>query len=938
MPRESSSAAAPAAVVAFLAGAVSASAVICAGGYVRSASLRRSGARRRPREDEARAREKFEDAGGRHPVEEGARGAVDGSEDTPESDPRKHPPLESRVSFSDRIGELPSKRASSRSRWPWDRIRRSLSSLGLGDGEDGDGERDGGDADRRKSAPAAVSSPLLDDDGGPIDTSAASDGIASPESDPSKGPCIGSIFGLDVGGSLAKLVYFEGQESKADELRMADMYRRRWRKEHYHQAASARAVLAARRGEDDDEDGGKSASENSGIRRPAWEGKSEPLIEEAMGQRQRETRRFMPSPQKKVRIRPSHSPQSEEDLKRLWDLRQASVPDDLSEFAEELHHDSTSESLPSSPERIQSAPAESDAATSATAPKLLTRSDSSSITKSRSMFDFSTHSAARAEALDRFYNFARRLNAYENNIKDEQLSFYSRRLGGDFHFIRFETRRMKNAMDLIRVNDLHKNIVEMGATGGGAHKYAEDWDKMLGIQMVRVEEMDSMVAGMQFVLADVVGECYTFRPRRSFIEAKSANVAERNDATGVASMERSVDITSPGENAATAAAEESSTVGNAASSSSHSTSSLGDESDLDYHIGHLRPDPKPQSQAPVPAPSPTQLPRAFSSTSSSSTASTKTRGSEGKTKVDEWWWSRKVQRDVASSSDLYPHLLVTIGTGVSILRVDGPRRHERISGSTIGGGTYWGLCRLLTDAESFDDVLNLAERGDPTKVDMMVGDIYGDNPDALEKLGLPSDIVASSFGKLVAKLNPAEGLRQEDLARALLLMVTNNIGQVAYLNSRLHSTNRIYFVGNFLRHNQISQRRLAYAINYWSGGETEALFLEHEGYFGALGAFLLSQGIPARGNLTKANAPATDDGAAEPGRRRAPSPLGVPPPLGVGQPGAHVTLTPLQRRSADGLSQHADMIGTGSTTDDERGGGDSGVSMVYRRRARALSN
>jgi type II pantothenate kinase len=149
----------------------------------------------------------------------------------------------------------------------------------------------------------------------------------------------------------------------------------------------------------------------------------------------------------------------------------------------------------------------------------------------------------------------------------------------------------------------------------------------------------------------------------------------------------------------------------------------------------------------------------------------------------------------------------------------------------------------LTDVEDFEDAMRLAKKGDPSKVDMMVGDIYGNNSDALEKLGLPSHIVASSFGKLVAKADPAEGLKQEDLARALLLMVTNNIGQVAYLNAKLHNTPRIYFVGNFLRSNMISQRRLSYAIHYWSKGEMEALFLEHEGYFGALGAFLMSQNI-----------------------------------------------------------------------------------------------
>ena len=32
---------------------------------------------------------------------------------------------------------------------------------------------------------------------------------------------------------------------------------------------------------------------------------------------------------------------------------------------------------------------------------------------------------------------------------------------------------------------------------------------------------------------------------------------------------------------------------------------------------------------------------------------------------------------------------------------------------------------------------------------------------------------------------------------------------------------------------------ISYAIKYWSKGEVEALFLRHEGYLGAIGAFLL---------------------------------------------------------------------------------------------------
>lgn len=41
----------------------------------------------------------------------------------------------------------------------------------------------------------------------------------------------------------------------------------------------------------------------------------------------------------------------------------------------------------------------------------------------------------------------------------------------------------------------------------------------------------------------------------------------------------------------------------------------------------------------------------------------------------------------------YPYLVVNIGSGVSVLKVSSARSFERVSGSSIGGGTYWGLCR-----------------------------------------------------------------------------------------------------------------------------------------------------------------------------------------------------------------------------------------------------
>lgn len=49
-----------------------------------------------------------------------------------------------------------------------------------------------------------------------------------------------------------------------------------------------------------------------------------------------------------------------------------------------------------------------------------------------------------------------------------------------------------------------------------------------------------------------------------------------------------------------------------------------------------------------------------------------------------------------------PCLLVNIGSGVSVIKVDENGAFERVSGTSLGGGTLWGLLSLLTPATTFD--------------------------------------------------------------------------------------------------------------------------------------------------------------------------------------------------------------------------------------------
>ena len=51
---------------------------------------------------------------------------------------------------------------------------------------------------------------------------------------------------------------------------------------------------------------------------------------------------------------------------------------------------------------------------------------------------------------------------------------------------------------------------------------------------------------------------------------------------------------------------------------------------------------------------------------------------------------------------------------------------------------------IFSKLQGFDELLALAEKGDHRKVDMLVKDIYGGD---CTGLGLPGDLIASSFGK-----------------------------------------------------------------------------------------------------------------------------------------------------------------------------------------------
>eukprot|EP01063_Lacrimia_lanifica_P013329 TRINITY_DN19965_c0_g1_i1.p1 TRINITY_DN19965_c0_g1~~TRINITY_DN19965_c0_g1_i1.p1 ORF type:complete len:529 (+),score=161.91 TRINITY_DN19965_c0_g1_i1:55-1641(+) len=352
-------------------------------------------------------------------------------------------------------------------------------------------------------------------------------------------------------------------------------------------------------------------------------------------------------------------------------------------------------------------------------------------------------------------------------------------------------------------------------------------------------------------------------------------------------------------------------------------------------------------------------------------------------------WEARAKVDVAAEVR-YPYLITSIGSGVSIIKVTGPGQWTRISGSCIGGGTFWGLSKLLTDVQSWEELEDVrqigGEGGDNRNVDLVVGDIYGAR--GMATLGLSEHVIASSFGKCglvgsdeedaveapahalgssfdsdkimrrssspfhsptanstqraasgyslrsaraspvqylqdirleggVSFNDPSRGERSSpseeafaglkstpfdsesdaepqplrythpssplhsaakspsvhpieygqrarrkrtkktkrharndpafnapDICRSLLLMVANNIGQITYLNAKMHGVENVYFTGGFTQDNPYVWSKLSYAIHFWSKGEMKACFVKNDGYLGALGA-LMHKDAPA---------------------------------------------------------------------------------------------
>ena len=101
---------------------------------------------------------------------------------------------------------------------------------------------------------------------------------------------------------------------------------------------------------------------------------------------------------------------------------------------------------------------------------------------------------------------ALRDDAFHQNEEQFGLSVYSPSLNGALHFFVFESRHVGAVIDFV-ARHLPADGIRMRATGGGAHKHADDF-RRAGLVLDLEDEMGAIVAGLCFLLREIPGELF----------------------------------------------------------------------------------------------------------------------------------------------------------------------------------------------------------------------------------------------------------------------------------------------------------------------------------------------------------------------------------------------------------------------------------------------
>lgn len=167
-------------------------------------------------------------------------------------------------------------------------------------------------------------------------------------------------------------------------------------------------------------------------------------------------------------------------------------------------------------------------------------------------------------------------------------------------------------------------------------------------------------------------------------------------------------------------------------------------------------------------------------------------------------------------------IVVSMGTGSFYVKVT-ENEMKHLGGVGLGGGTICGLAAVALNTEDIQEISDLSERGDVSRIDLRIGDL------AKEKLpGLNLDVTASNFAKAEVQSKP------EDVAAGIVHMVIENICQAGILAS-IHTGIKDYIlIGGLTKFFECKQIIEAFK-SLW---DVEITIPEYSDYATAIGAVI----------------------------------------------------------------------------------------------------
>ncbi|OII75057.1 uncharacterized protein cubi_03167 [Cryptosporidium ubiquitum] len=187
-----------------------------------------------------------------------------------------------------------------------------------------------------------------------------------------------------------------------------------------------------------------------------------------------------------------------------------------------------------------------------------------------------------------------------------------------------------------------------------------------------------------------------------------------------------------------------------------------------------------------------------------------------------------------SNTRIFPSLVISVGSGVSIIRVENQNKFERVSGTRFGGGTVFGISKLL-GVENYGDLLNLYSNYE-RKNGQYLGDSINSNCCFFKEFVKEASVSSSPSSSSSQYLGEVE--LKEKFVHNIVNMMYSDLSYLICLISSNYKYENIVFCGNYVsNHHKIiikSIKKYSHMLN----DKINIFFHYLDGFFGAIGAYL----------------------------------------------------------------------------------------------------